>query len=195
MTQEMELSALSGTRSGRCNDRIVLDCSGKGKGNWWSVDFVSDGPLVSSEHEKGREKLKGVENEKQEKPMEVDEAAPHEASAEVQSSQRKVIRVESEETQDYVRETLAISQAEAEELGFVPSALGEPRWAVCWCDSRWSEKAIGYWQIASMVVEEGGEARTINLGKRGSGTSQKKCGYRLRSPDNAPCVQQNEAWQ
>ena len=25
--------------------------------------------------------------------------------------------------------------------------------------------------------------------------SQKKCGYRLRSPENAPCVQRNEAWQ
>ena len=25
--------------------------------------------------------------------------------------------------------------------------------------------------------------------------SQKKCGHRLRSPDNAPCVQRNEAWQ
>ena len=40
---------------------------------------------------------------------------------------RKVIRVESEETQDYVCETLAISQEEAEEMGFVPSALSEPR--------------------------------------------------------------------
>ena len=28
---------------------------------------------------------------------------------------------------------------------------------------RRSEKAIRYWQIASMVVEEGGEAHTINL--------------------------------
>ena len=40
-----------------------------------------------------------------------------------------MIRVESEETQDYVLETLAISQEEAEEMGFVPSALGEPRGA------------------------------------------------------------------
>ena len=35
---------------------------------------------------------------------------------------RKMIRVGSEETQDYVRETLAISHEEAEEMGFVPSA-------------------------------------------------------------------------
>ena len=46
-----------------------------------------------------------------------------------------MIRVESEETQNYVRETLAISQEEAEELGFVPSALSEPRGAIYWCDS------------------------------------------------------------
>ena len=31
--------------------------------------------------------------------------------------------------------------------------------------------------------------------QRGPGTSQKKCGYRLRSPDNAPCQCRNEAWQ
>ena len=38
------------------------------------------------------------------------------------------IPVESEEeAQDHVRATLAISQEEAEEIGFVPSALGEPR--------------------------------------------------------------------
>ena len=53
----------------------------------------------------------------------MDEAAPHEASAEIQSPKRKVIRVESEETQDNVRETLAISQEEAVEMGFAPSAL------------------------------------------------------------------------
>ena len=45
-------------------------------------------------------------------------------------------------------------------MGFVPFALGE-RGPIYWCDNRCSEKAIGY-QIAS-VVEEGGEAHTINL--------------------------------
>ena len=41
-----------------------------------------------------------------------------------------VIRVESEETQDYVRERFAcedLSQEEANEIGFVPSALSENR--------------------------------------------------------------------
>ena len=39
------------------------------------------------------------------------------------SKARKVIRVESEETQDYVCETRAISQEEADEMGFVSSVL------------------------------------------------------------------------
>ena len=95
--------------------------------------------------------------------MEVDDAVPQEASVEIQSRKRKVSRVESGGTHDYVRETLAISQEETEEVGFVSSALGEPREVIYWCDHRCSEKAIRYWQIASIVVEEGGEARTINL--------------------------------
>ena len=67
----------------------------------------------------------GAESENQEMEMEVGEATPHDASAEIQSPKRKVIRVESEETHDCVCETVAISQEEAEKMGFVPSALGE----------------------------------------------------------------------
>ena len=58
---------------------------------------------------------------------------------------------------------LSISLEEAEELAFVPGAVSEPRGAIYFCDNRCSEKAISYWQFASVVVEEGGEARTINL--------------------------------
>ena len=72
--------------------------------------------------------------------------------------------MESEETQDNVRETPAISQEEADDMGFVPSALSELR-ATYWCDNRCSETAIRYWHIASMVIEDSGEARTINLCK------------------------------
>ena len=97
--------------------------------------------------------------------MEVEEAALQEARVEVQSANRKVIRLESEETQDHVRGTLAISQEEAEKMGFVPSALGEPRGPIYWCDNQRSDKALRYMQIASMVIEKGGEARTINLCK------------------------------
>ena len=49
-------------------------------------------------------------------------------------------RAESEETQDYVRETLASSQEEAEGMGFVPVALGGPLGTSYWCDNRCSEK-------------------------------------------------------
>ena len=95
--------------------------------------------------------------------MEVDGEMPQEGRAEIQSPKRKVIRVESQQTQDYMRETLALSQEEAEELGFVPSAHSEPRGLIHWCDNRGSEKAVRSWQTASMVVEEGGEAHAINL--------------------------------
>ena len=62
----------------------------------------------------GSDELKGADNEKQESEMEVYEATLQEARVEIQSPKRKVIRVESEETQDHVRETLAISQEEAD---------------------------------------------------------------------------------
>ena len=76
------------------------------------------------------------------------------ARVEVQGPKRRVIRVESEETQDYARERLAheeISQEDADEIGFVPSALSEPRGAFYWCDNRCSDEALRYLQIASVV--------------------------------------------
>ena len=85
------------------------------------------------------------------------------ARVEVQGPKRRVIRVESEETQDYVRESLAISQEEADDIGFVPS---EPRGVYYWCDNLCSDKSLRYMQIASVVIEEGGEERTINLCQR-----------------------------
>ena len=78
--------------------------------------------------------------------MEVDGEVPQEESAEIQSPIRKVTRVESEETQDNECETLAIGQEEADEIGFVPSALNEPRGPVYWWDNRCSEKAVRYTQ-------------------------------------------------
>ena len=44
----------------------------------------------------------------------------------VKSPKRKVIRVESEETQDHVREAMDLSQEEAEEISFVPSEVIVP---------------------------------------------------------------------
>ena len=45
------------------------------------------------------------------------------ARVKVQGPTRRVIRVESEETQDHVRESLAISQEEADEIGFLCQVL------------------------------------------------------------------------
>ena len=93
---------------------------------------MEDGPQVSSEKatREESEKLKEAE-------MEVDEV-PQEESVEI-VQKRKLIRVETEETQDCVRETLALSQEEAEALGFVPLAVSELRGPTCWCDNRCSE--------------------------------------------------------
>ena len=89
--------------------------------------------------------------------------APREDGAEVQSPKRKVIRVESEETQDYVRESLNLSLEEAEEISSVPSAISVPPKPVFRCDNRCSDKALGFWQFASVVVDDGEEAPTISV--------------------------------
>ena len=41
-----------------------------------------------------------------------------------------------------------------------------PRGVYYWCDNRCSEKALRYMQSPSMLIEEGGEARTFNLCQR-----------------------------
>ena len=66
--------------------------------------------------------------------------APGEEGEEVKSPKRKVIRVESEETQDYVREAKGLSQEEAEEISFVLSAIRVPQKPLFRCDNRQSQK-------------------------------------------------------
>ena len=56
------------------------------------------------------------------------------------------------ETQDYVRESLNLSREEAEEIRFVPSAIGIPQRPMFWCDNRCSGKALSFWQFVSVVV-------------------------------------------
>ena len=55
-----------------------------------------------------------------------------------------MIRVGSEETQDYVRESLDLSREEAEGTSFVPSATSISQRPMFWCDIRCSEKALGF---------------------------------------------------
>ena len=70
--------------------------------------------------------------------------------------------MESEETQDYVREAKSTEQ-EMEERIFVPSAVSVPQKPSFRCDNQCSEKTFSYWQLASVVVDEGDEAYTTNL--------------------------------
>ena len=50
---------------------------------------------------------------------------PNEEGEEIKSPKRKVIRVESEETQDYLREVKSTEYEDEEERTFVPSASAE----------------------------------------------------------------------
>ena len=59
-----------------------------------------------------------------------------------------MIRVESGETQDYVREAKDLSQEEAEEISFATSASSVPQKPSFRYDNRCSEKNISFWQFA-----------------------------------------------
>ena len=82
---------------------------------------------------------------------------------EIRSPTRKVIRVESEETQDYVKEGRSTEQEEEEKRTFVPSAVSVPLKPLFRCDRQCSEQTLSYWQLASVVVNEGDESCTTNL--------------------------------
>ena len=81
----------------------------------------------------------------------------------IKSPKRKIIQVESEETQDYVREANYMDQEEGEVLSFVPSASSVPQKPLFRCDNQCSEKTLSFWQLASVVIKEGEESYTTNL--------------------------------
>ena len=81
-----------------------------------------------------------------------DGEVPGEEGEELTSPKRNVIRVETEETQDYVREAKSAEQEEVEERIFVPSAVGVPKKVMFRCDRQCSEKSLSYWQLASVVI-------------------------------------------
>ena len=56
-----------------------------------------------------------------------------------------------------------LSRDEAEEISFVPTAISIPHRPMFWCDNRCRDKAPRFWQFASVVVEDGKEAHTVNL--------------------------------
>ena len=61
---------------------------------------------------------------------------------EIRSPERKVIRVESEETQDHVREGRSTEQEGEEQRTFVPSAESVPLKPLFRCDTQCSEKTL-----------------------------------------------------
>ena len=82
---------------------------------------------------------------------------------EIKSPKREKNRVESEETQDYVRDVMDLSQEEVEEISFVPSAISVLQKLMFRCDKQCSEKTLSVWQLASVVIQEGEESYTTNL--------------------------------
>ena len=49
---------------------------------------------------------------------------------------------------------------------FVPSAVSVPQKMMFRCDKQCSEKSPSYWQLASVVINEGEESYTTNLCKK-----------------------------
>ena len=78
---------------------------------------------------------------------------------EIGSPKRKVIRVECEETQDNVREGKSTEYKRT----FVPSAVSVPLKPMFRCDKQCSQKTLSFWQLASVVMNEGDKAFTTNL--------------------------------
>ena len=55
------------------------------------------------------------------------------------------------------------SLEEAEVISFVPGAFSIPRGPMFWYDNPCSDKALRFWQLASVVVDDEEEAYTINF--------------------------------
>ena len=89
--------------------------------------------------------------------------APGEEGEEIKSAKRKIIRVESEETQDYVREANDMDRQEGEETSFVPSAISVPQKPVSRRDNQRSENTLSFWQLSLVVIQEGEESYTTNF--------------------------------
>ena len=113
-----------------------------------------------------KQKWKGRESRKEGVAGEAwseDSAKMQGEGAEGHNPKRKVIWVESEETQDHVSQSSGLSVEEEEELGWVPSAISIAQRPICKCDNHCSDKALGYWQSAEVLVDDGEEVRTRNL--------------------------------
>ena len=95
-------------------------------------------------------------------PVDLDGESRHE-QVEAKLSRRGREMLNEDEEQDYVKEGRSTEQEEEEKRTFIPSAVSVPLKPVFRCDRQCSEKTLGYWQLASVVVNEGDEAHTTNL--------------------------------
>ena len=62
-----------------------------------------------------------------------------------------------------MREANDMDQEEAEEISFVPSAISVPQKLMFRCDNQCSEKTLSFWQLASVVIQEGEESYTTDI--------------------------------
>ena len=143
---------------------------------------VSVNPEGQSRHRHARAKMARKERENQ--TVMEKKVNTWDEGAEVQSPKWNVIRVESEETQDYVRDLFSVSREEVEEISFVPSALIISRGPMFWCDNRCSDKALRFWQFGLVFVDDVKESCTVNL-------CQQCCNERLTGQGLAP----SKSWQ
>ena len=108
----------------------------------------------------GRHERRQVQNSRRQSE------APGEEGEEKKTPKRKIIRVVSEETEDYVREATDMDKEEDEEISFVPSAISVPRKPLFRSDNQCSEMTLNFWQLASVVTKEGEKPHTTNLFKK-----------------------------
>ena len=62
-----------------------------------------------------------------------------------------------------MREAKSTDQEEAEEMSFVSSANSVPQKLMFRFDIQCSEKTFSFWQLASVVIQEGEESYTTNM--------------------------------
>ena len=103
--------------------------------------------------------------------------APGEEGEEMKSPKRKIIRVESEETQDHVTEENDMDQEEGEETSFVPSAISVPEKPLSRRDNQRRKNTLTFWQLASVVIKVRNHtqpvyARNVTTSKKGRTTDK-----------------------
>ena len=86
----------------------------------------------------------------------VDGKSPSDEGAEIQSPKRKVIRVESEETQGLCERIIELEPGRSRRSQFRIKRDQHRKKGQCFgCDNRCSAKALRFWQFASTVIDDG----------------------------------------